>query len=173
MKKIILTLAGLIALTFSGLDASAQNNGSVALGLRMTPDGGGFNAKFFTTRNWVVEAQLNAGGVMGGNGESFNAVALLEYHIYLPDPSWQIYMGGGLHAGVWDHGSRLYSTGDGYYRNSNTEGIFGIDAIGGVAYKFKRIPLSLSADMKPAINLLSDPGFFGHNMFGLAARFHF
>jgi hypothetical protein len=173
MKKIILTLAGLIALTFSGLDASAQNNGSVALGLRMTPDGGGFSAKFFTTPNWVIETQLNAGGVFGGDGESFNAVALVEYHIYMPDPSWSIFFGGGLHGGVWDHDNRIYRTGDYYSNSRNSEGIFGLDAIGGVAYKFKKIPLSLSADMKPAVNLVENAGFFGHNMFGLAARVHF
>ena len=151
MKKVILTLAGIIALAFTHTDASAQN-GNVALGLRATPDGGGFTAKFFTTPNWVIETQLNAGGLMGnGNGESFNAVALLEYHIYMPDPSWQIFFGMGMHGGVWDHNSRMYSGGDYYYNTRNTEGIFGFDGIGGVAYKFKKIPLSLSADMKPAV----------------------
>ncbi len=172
MKKVILTLAGIIALAFTHTDASAQN-GSVALGLRATPDGGGFTAKFFTTPNWVIETQLNAGGLMGnGRGESFNAVALLEYHIYMPDPSWQIFFGMGMHGGVWDHNSRMYSGGDYYYTNRNTEGIFGFDGIGGVAYKFKKIPLSLSADMKPAVNVVEDPRFFSHNMFGISARFH-
>ncbi len=174
MKKIILTLAGIIALAFNGLDASAQNNGNVAIGLRATPDGGGFTAKFFATQNWVIETQLNAGGVLGGgDGESFNAVALVEYHIYMPNPSWSIFFGGGLHGGVWDHNYRLYRTGDYYYTNRNAEGIFGMDAIAGAAYKFKKIPLSLTADIKPAVNFVENPGFFGHNMLGFAARVHF
>lgn len=175
MKKLILTLAGIIGLACTSIDATAQSatNGNVALGLRATPDGGGFTAKFFTSPNWVIETQLNAGGIMGGPGESFNVVGLIEYHIYMPNPQWQIFLGGGLHGGVWDHNSRIYRTGDYYYRNRNNEGIFGIDAIGGAAYKFRKIPLSLTADVKPAVNLVENPGFFGHNMFGFAARVHF
>lgn len=155
------------------MDASAQN-GSVALGIRATPDGGGFNAQFYPSRHFTIETQINAGGIMGGyRGESFNAVLLFQGRIYMPDPSWQIYLGGGIHGGVWDHDGRgRYWNGDYWVNDRNTEGIFGLDAIGGVQYKFKRIPLSLSADMKPAINLVEEQRAFWHNFVGLSARFH-
>lgn len=61
----------------------AQDGADVGLGLRATPDGGGFTGKFFLDPNWAIEAQLNAGGVF--SDPSFAAVGLIEYHIYLPD----------------------------------------------------------------------------------------
>lgn len=172
MKKIILTLATVIGALCTGTEANAQRSGDIALGLRATPDGGGFTAKFYTGRHWAIETQLNAGGIFGGNGESFNIVGLAEYHINLPDPSWQLFLGGGLHAGVWDRPGSARWNGDRYYWDDDADPLFGIDAIGGVQYSFKSIPLSLSADMKPAINFVPDPDPFWHNFLGLSARFY-
>ncbi len=169
MKSILLVLSTLILSIGLSNNVFAQP-GQTGLGLRLTPDGGGFTGKFFLDRNVAFEAQLNAGGVFGGEGESFNAVGLLEYHIPLPDPSWRVFFGGGVHVGVWDRDNRRYSS-DGRYREGS-EPIFGIDGIGGVEYVFKSVPIGLSADFKPAINFLSDVDFFPHNMFGMSARFY-
>jgi hypothetical protein len=169
MKKVIQILSGLVLMIGLTQQATAQSS-RTALGLRMTPDGGGFTGKFFMDRNLAIEAQLNAGGILGGEGQSFTAVGLLEYHIPLPDPSWRVFFGGGLHAGVWDHDGRYYD--EGRYHDKDDEAIFGIDGIGGVEYVFKKVPIGLSADFKPAINLVSDVDFFPHNMFGLSARFY-
>lgn len=170
MKKVLFSLA----LVFAGLSAffnASAKGGNVGLGLRATPDGGGFVAKLFLDRHLAFEGQLNAGGVTGGwGGPSFNAVGLITYHIILPDPSWRIFMGGGIHAGVWDRGWR-YVNSEGRYMDDN-RAIFGIDGIGGVEYVFKKIPLGLSADIKPAINFLSEAEFFNHNMVGVSARFY-
>ena len=69
MKKVLLALSGLL-LTLS-LSYNAQAQGSrTGLGLRLSPDGAGFTGKFFMDRNLAIEAQLNAGGVFGGEGES-------------------------------------------------------------------------------------------------------
>lgn len=144
-------------------------DGNVGLGIRLTPDGGGFTGKFFLNQYMAIEAQLNAGGIFQFKGESFNAVGLFEYHIVLPDPSWRIYFGGGLHAGVYDRGGYWD---DGIYKDGG-QPLFGIDAIGGVEYAFKKIPLGLSADFKPAINFAPDAEFFPHNIVGVAARFYF
>jgi hypothetical protein len=171
MKKIILTLATFMAAFCTGNEANAQN-GNVSLGMRATPDGGGFTAKFYASKAVAIETQLNAGGIFGGDGESFNLVGLAEYHIFMPDPSWQIYLGGGLHGGVWNRDGVRRWDGDSFYWDNDTDPIFGIDAIGGVEYKFKRIPLSLSADMKPAINFVPEPDAFWHNFVGISARFH-
>lgn len=167
MKKLTLFLTSLVMCTLFTMQANAQT----AIGLRATPDGGGFTVKSFITHHLAFEGQLNAGGILALEGQSFNAVGLLEYHIILPDPSWRIFFGGGLHTGVWDRGYRYVNDENRYM--DDKRGIFGIDAIGGVEYKFKRIPLGLSADIKPAVNFLAEPGFFDHNMFGFAARFYF
>jgi hypothetical protein len=169
MKKILLALTGLL-LSFGVAQQSFAQKGQTSLGLRLTPDGGGFTGKYFLDRNVAFEGQLNAGGILGGEGKSFTAVGLLEYHIPLPDPSWHVFFGGGLHAGVWNH-DYGYSRKEGRV-DDDTDPIFGIDGIGGVEYTFKNTPISLSADFKPAINLLSEVDFFPHNIFGLSARFH-
>lgn len=179
MKKII--LLAMMSLCVGGAFAqqkgrpvsanSSAVNGNVGLGIRLTPDGGGFTGKFFLNRYVAIEAQLNAGGIFQFEGESFNAVGLVEYHIALPDPSWRIYFGGGLHTGVWDRG-RYWDDNDNVWRDGGRP-LFGIDAVGGVEYAFKKIPLGLSADIKPAINFAPDVDFFPHNIFGVAARFYF
>ncbi len=168
MKKFLLLSALFIGTLFTQ-QASAQA-GSAGLGLRATPDGGGFTAKLFMNKFLAFEGQLNAGGIMGLEGESFNAVGLLEFHIILPDPSWRIFMGGGLHGGVWDRGWR-YVDDERRWMDDN-RAILGVSGIGGVEYVFKKIPLGLSADIKPAINFVSEVDFFPHNMFGLSARFY-
>lgn len=149
---------------------SFAQKGQTGLGLRLTPDGGGFTGKFFIDRNLAIEAQLNAGGIFGGEGESFNAVGLLEYHIPLPDPSWRVFFGGGMHVGAWTRDHYYYK--NGRYYEKESDAIFGIDGIGGVEYMFKNVPIGLSADFKPAINFLPDADFFSHNIFGISGRIY-
>lgn len=156
---LMLLLAGCAA--FSN-QAHAQG-GDAAIGLRLTPDGAGFTGKFFVDKPLAIEAQLNAGGIFAFEGESVTAVGLVEYHIQLPDPSWRLFFGGGAHIGTWDRD----------YRRGNDEFIFGLDAIGGVEYQMKNIPIAFSGDFKPAVNIVSRADFFPHNMFGAAARYYF
>jgi hypothetical protein len=176
MKKIFLLVmmnlcvAGAFAQKGKPMPQGSALNSNVGLGVRLTPDGGGFTGKFFLNKYIAIEAQLNAGGIFQFEGESFNAVGLVEYHIVLPDPSWRIFFGGGLHTGVYDRGA--YWDKKGVYRDGGRP-LFGIDAVGGVEYAFKKIPLGLSADLKPAINFAPDVDFFPHNIFGVAARFYF
>lgn len=163
-KLTTVIIAGLFA-----FQASAQN---AAIGVRATPDGGGFTAKVFVSEHIALEGQLNAGGVIGLEGESFNAVGLVEAHIPLPNPQWRLIFGGGMHAGAWDRSVWYRASDDSYIRN-RAEPIFGFDGIGGVEYLFSNIPLGLSADIKPAINIASSVDFFPHNMFGISARYYF
>lgn len=168
MKRIVLFLFGMLLTTGIGYTAKAQS-GMVGLGLRATPDGGGFNVKYFIDQNLSFEGQMNAGGILGLEGESFNVVGLLAYNVILPDPSWRIFFGGGAHFGVWDHDYRYNPE---RIDRDGDEFIFGFDGIGGAEYIFKNIPLGLSADIKPAINLVSDVDFFPHNMFGFTAKYY-
>lgn len=160
MRKMILLFSGFILTALNTTTANAQK-GNVGLGMRLTPDGGGFTVKYFLDRNLALEGQLNAGGIFGLEGESVTAVGLLQYHITLPDPQWRLFFGGGLHAGVWDR------------KNDDDDAIFGIDGIGGVEYTFRKVPIGLSGDFKPAINFVSDVDFFPHNMIGVSGRYYF
>jgi hypothetical protein len=160
MKRIFFALAGVVAGMVLSTNVQAQA-GDFSVGLRMTPDGGGATVKYFLDHNLAIEGQLNAGGIVALEGTSITAVGLVEYHITLPDPSWRIFFGGGAHFGNWDR--------DDYRGN---QFIFGIDGIGGVEYNFKKIPLGLSADFKPAVNFVTDVEFFPHNILGASARFY-
>lgn len=171
MKKMtrLLSIATMAIMTMT-TTVNAQNAG---IGIRATPDGGGFNGKFMVGKYLALEGQLNIGGIYRLPGESFTAVALLEGVIPLPDPSWRLFFGGGLHAGAWDN-RRWYDNRDDVWVDDRPEPIIGIDGIGGVEYVFKNIPLGLSADVKPAINFTGDgPEFFNHNLVGLSARYYF
>jgi len=171
MKKRIAFIGIITTALLTISSALYAQKGSGAIGLRATPDGGGFTIKAFMSPHLAFEGQMNVGNIYGG--ESFTAVALLEGHIVMPDPSWRVILGGGLHGGVWDNG-RWYRQSEGVWVYDRPEPIFGIDAIGGAEYVFKKIPLGLSADIKPAVNFTSrGPEFFSHNMFGLAARYYF
>lgn len=168
--KCVKDLTGIVLLTLLLSTSVYAQKGSIGLGLRATPDGGGFNFKAFPARHLAIEAQMNTGGVLLLEGQSFNAVALAEAYIPLPDPSWSIFFGGGMHGGFWDHGA-WYRESDGAYL-TRPEPIFGIDGIAGVEYRFRQIPLGLSADVKPAVNFVTNPQFFAHNMFGFTARYY-
>lgn len=172
MKRIQLFPLLLIVLMFIFQSTFAQR-GDGAVGLRATPDGGGFTIKGFMSRYLAFDGMLNIGGVTYRPGASYTAVGLLEAHIPLPDPSWRLIFGAGLHGGVWDNGP-WYNYRQDYWEYNRSEPIFGIDGIGGVEYVFKKIPLGLSADIKPAINFSgAGPYLFDHNMFGLSARYYF
>jgi hypothetical protein len=164
-----LLLALLLVFIWGG--ANAQNAGSIGIGARLSPDGGGFTAKFFADRNFAIELQLNGSGgyfSTADEGPSVVAVGLLEYNIIFPDPSWRIFLGPGLHAGTWERYNNRFND-----YNRTSQGIVGMDGIFGVEYIFKSIPIGLSADVKPAMNFAPDVVFFPNNFLGLSARYYF
>ena len=170
MKRVY-ALAVVFLVILSATKLEAQMAGPVAFGLRASPDGGGFSAKFFLDKNIAIEAQLNGSGgnyYSDNDGPSMTLVGLAEYHIVLPDTSWRIFVGPGLHFGSWDrYNDNIYDN----YRHA--QGIFGIDGILGIEYVFKRVPLGISADVKPALNFAPDVAFFPNNFFGVGGRFYF
>jgi len=141
-----------------------------AIGVRVSPDGAGLTVKFFLDPHFVLEGQINgsAGYNETNDGPSFSIVGLAEYNIIFPNPSWRIFLGPGLHVGSWDR----------YDHHLNdmaepTQGVFGVDGIVGIEYLFRSIPLGLSLDAKPAINLTVEQAYFPNNVFGFAARYYF
>lgn len=182
MKKIYAFILGGLFLGAVSTNVHAQVNNPSGAGLRVSPDGLGLNGKFFLSPYIAIEAQIN--GSMGFNnyrpatsdvpakgsvtGSSWSAVGLVEYNYIFPNVSWRIFTGGGFHFGKWDR----------YDHASNEmapkpQGIFGFDAILGVEYLFKSQPLGISAEVKPAINVVPDITFFPANMIGLSFRYYF
>ena len=174
MKRTLNILIIILLVLFYGTSAYGQMPNAFGIGLRGTPDGGGITGKYFLNHEWALEGQLNASGGSGftdNDGPSVALVGLMEYNWVLPDPSWRIFAGPGLHAGTWDR----YNDGYFYYDNthSGTQGIFGIDGIVGVEYIFRPVPIGISADVKPALNFARDFAFFPNNFFGLSGRYYF
>lgn len=155
----VLIFSMLIALTSSG-----QITAPFAVGLRGSPDGCGLNLRYFFNENFALEGQGNySGGNLNGSGPSKMGVLLAEYHFIFPDPSWRIFMGGGVHYGTWQR----------YADRSTPEGLFGLDVILGAEYVFTHVPIGISADVKPSFNYVSNITGFPNNTFGLSARFYF
>jgi hypothetical protein len=155
----------LIALLLCSCSATAQVHGPVGLGLRATPDGGGFTGKFFFTDHLTVETMLNASsGNYYDNGTSFTLCALLEHHFIFDNPQWRIFLGGGFHYGTWNR-----------YGDSHTSpfSVFGVDAIGGVEYIFASVPIGVSADVKPSLHFISGVTTAPSNTFGFGIRYYF
>ena len=165
------SLLSALLMVFFWSGTFAQDDGSFAVGVRVSPDGGGFTAKYFPDRNLSFELQVNGSGGYyntANDGPSAVVVGLVEYNIIFPDPSWRVFIGPGLHGGSWDRNNGNFND---YARTS--QGIFGIDGIVGVEYIFKPVPIGISADIKPAVNFAPDVAFFPNNFFGMSARYYF
>lgn len=177
----------LCAILFMTTTGDSQDYGMPpALGLRLSPDGVGITGKVFIGPYWAVDMQVNgsdgfnwneAGKTVIGDvraetvdriGPSWTAGGLLERNIIFNNVSWRVYGGAGFHFGKWDRFNHRYDA-----RKPKSEGIFGFDGVIGGEYLFKRVPLGISAEVKPAINCFNDIVFFPNNLFGLSVRYYF
>ncbi len=136
MKKALLVA---LLITIIGVGANAQDYKS-AIGLR----GGWYNGvtyKHNMSQSRAFEALLAT------DWYGFNLTALYE----IENPAFDVsgmrwYYGIGGHVGN-------------YYKNSQLS--FGVDAIIGLEYTFKELPINVSVDYKPAWNLTGGTGFWG------------
>lgn len=149
MKKIIIT--SFIAIAFC-LTASAQNY-KTAVGIRFGPNSAaitaGFTGKYFLNEKAAVE------GIVGINN-GFGICGLYELHFPID----------AVNNLSWFAGAGGYIAG-----RSNTTFIGGAGIIG-LDYKFDEIPLNLSLDWKPELNIISKIAFESSGI-GLSARFTF
>ena len=124
-----------------------------AVGIRLGPNSAaispGFTIKHFLNEHTAVEGIL---GVNNGVG----ACALYEW--YRPIDA--------VDHLKWFVGAGAYAA----YRFSNT--FIGGTGIVGLDYKFDQIPLNISLDWKPELNLITKVGFEGSAV-GISARFTF
>ncbi len=151
MKKLFLSFA--IILIFS-LTTKAQNESSyknaigVRLGSTVPAIKSGITYKHFLANNNAIEGILSFGDGVGIGG-------LYEIHKPLATENLQWLIGFGGYVGITSGDSKV-----------GAAGIIGLD------YKFSNIPLNLTVDWKPELNIISKVGFEASGV-GFSARFTF
>jgi hypothetical protein len=112
----------------------------------------GLTVKHFLNKYNALE------GMLASSWGGFVITGLYENEHWTGEyPGLNWFWGFGGHVGFWDLG-----------RNPNvnanyTGAVIGVDAILGLEYTFDEIPLNLSLDLLPTINLIGDTGWGGIN----------
>ncbi|RLD62669.1 MAG: hypothetical protein DRJ01_05675 [Bacteroidetes bacterium] len=146
MKKLFLIL--LTVVLVGGLTANAQDY-KTAIGVR----GGlanGLTVKHFISNNVAVE------GIVSSRWQGFSVTGLYEIHkqAFKTDRlNW--YYGAGGHVGFWDGSNVDWSS------NNDSYTVIGVDGILGIEYNIKDIPINISLDWKPTLNIVGYSGFWG------------
>lgn len=149
MKKSIVILALFITATFTAKAQSYTN----AVGVRLTSNTSsitsGFTIKHFLDEGTALE------GIVGVNN-GLGICGLYEKHFSIESVNnLQWFAGVGGYVAFFNKNTNLGGA-----------GIIGLD------YKFEEIPLNISLDWKPELNIISHVGFEGSGV-GLSARFTF
>jgi hypothetical protein len=149
MKKSVLIILFVLV---SGLSLNAQDY-KTSLGLRAgLPFGfSGVTIRHFLNKYNAVE------GIVASNFEGIIATGLFENEHrtgFYPGVNW--YWGLGAHIGFWGPGANRYINSA---QNYSGGAVMGIDGIFGVEYTFDDIPLNLSVDVLPNVNLFGYPGW--------------
>jgi hypothetical protein len=152
MKRI--SVFSLIVFIFlSGSQLSAQDY-RMALGIRLSSSdatlGNSITGKYFITDRTAIEGIVSFGNRFGVGG-------LLEIHRPFDVPGFKWFYGGGLYVGNGD------------YEETDNATYFGPAGIIGLDYKFQDIPLNLSLDFKPELDIL--PAITAHYAVAFSVRF--
>jgi hypothetical protein len=170
MKQLVLFF-GLFAMI--SIQASAQksdpSNYTTALGVRVNPYLIGFTVKHFITGPHAIE------GIVSTNfsrQQNVTVTGLYEYNWNVfGKKEFVMYAGGGVHVGIYDRYD--YYTDDYYRHGDGTYAAVGLDGIFGLEYKFNKIPLVVSADLKPYVNFNNGTHHVGEEIGGISARYTF
>jgi hypothetical protein len=160
MKKIIVSLLFVSAICFA-TTASAQDY-KTALGVRLSNTAPMVNnsitLKHFLNEKVAVEALFSF-------GDPLALGALFEIHKPLSSSGIQWYYGGGGYIAF----VKTFNT---TKNRDETNTNFGGQGVIGLDYKFVNIPLNLSLDWKPELNIIGDINFEPAAI-GFSARFTF
>lgn len=147
MKKFFISL--IIAFTLM-VSLNAQDY-KTALGLRAGYPYG-LTLKHFLGENNAIE------GILASKWRGFLITGLYEFERWTGEyPGLNWYWGVGAHLGAWNEGYNRYL--DDTYSGV----VIGVDGILGLEYTFDEIPLNLSLDILPAIDLVGNTGWGGFN----------
>lgn len=167
MKRITLLVAFIA--TFEMIHAQAYYNQSIGVRLSSHQEYAALAAsyKFFITKPGAIELNLGVGNkdYIGKSAPAVSFAGTYQHHFDIKRVNglrW--YIGGG--AVVFNTRSD--------YNGYNGTGV-GIYPTGGVDYKFKNIPLNLSADFRPTFHITAPadyPSTHAHDI-GVSARYTF
>ena len=110
----------------------------------------GLTIKHFLGEKAAVE------GILASRWQGFSITGLYEIHAQAFDVdrlNW--YYGVGGHVGFWKGNNVAWAT------DNNSYTVIGVDGIIGIEYNIPDIPINISADWKPAFNLVGYSGFWG------------
>ena len=159
MKKFILACLVVAGIAVSQ-SASAQYK--TALGVRLSSSNAmqnnSISLKHFLNEKTAIEALFTF-------GDPLALGALVEFHKPLGSEGLTYFYGGGAYVAF----VKKVNTNT---QKTSTEPNFGGQGIVGLDYKFNNIPLNLSLDWKPELNLVSDINFEPAAI-GFTARFTF
>jgi len=149
--------------------ASASSNYQTAVGIRVNPWLVGGTIKHFIAGPHAIEGLITTNV---SNRSNVTFTGLYEYHIApFPKPEFRLYFGGGVHVGIYDRfdydRERWARDGKGTYVTPGMDGIVGLE------YKFKKIPLVVSGDIKPFFNFTGETNFIGEEIGGASVRYTF
>jgi hypothetical protein len=153
MRKLLLTLTVLVCIAFiSSLHAQEYNNDyKFGLGIRLSSPSptlsNSVSVKYFMYNGNALEGLISFGTRFGIGG---------LYEVHKPinaTPGLKWFFGGGGYVGFQDRDTYLGPT-----------GVIGLD------YKFDKIPLNLSLDWKPELDILPRINFVP-DAFAITARF--
>ena len=156
MRTFIVSL--ILLFSCSRLSAQSSTTYNRAIGIKL-PGGVAVSYKQFVTDYQNVEAEA----MFWNHG--FRAVGLYEFN-------WDIrgidglrwYVGPGAHLGAWNN--------DDSKQSNNSKIGFGIDGVIGLDYKLTDLPLNISLDWQPAIDLIGSTGY-GAAYGGIGVRYTF
>lgn len=148
MKKAVLILF-VFSLSVSGYSQTFEKQIGVRLGV--TP---GISGKIIKDDKTAIE------GILGFRNGGIQLYGLVEsYHALIKTNTqhWMMYFGGGGHIGYvngYDRVRRWSNSAGYYYEEQRIAGpVFGIDGIVGTDYTFRKVPITLSIEFKPFVEL--------------------
>jgi hypothetical protein len=158
MKKLLLLSLFSAAIIFSASSQSYKTGIGVRLSSSPAMVNNSISLKHFLNERSAIEALFSF-------GDPLAIGALYEVHKPFSTEGLQWFYGGGGYLGF------VKSWNPNKQRNE-TDANFGAQGVLGLDYKFANIPLNLSLDWKPELNLVSDINFEPAAI-GLTARFTF
>ncbi|MEO9869850.1 hypothetical protein [Ekhidna sp.] len=148
-----LILFGLSILLTTSIMAQKLKTGTsykTAIGVRGIGTSG-LTIKHFTSSNHALE------GIIGFYPNAFSATLLVErYAPAFEEPGLRWYYGIGGHIATQSDVIRN----EGIYRRETSEVGFGVDGIFGIEYKIQEVPIAMSLDLKPFIEVATDGDAF-------------